>query len=136
LKKHKEQDMAHATVDEVVRGYIKLRDKKNQLKKEQAEELRPITEKMVLLENWLLRDLQTRKVESQKTAEGTAFLSTSAAATVKDRDAFFKYVIDNEQWDLLENRVSKTVVRDHLEDTGEVVPGVHYQETQVVRIRR
>ena len=128
--------MGHPTVDEVVKGYIKLRDKKNDLKKDQAEELRPINEKMGLLENWLLRDLQTRKVESQKTAEGTAFISTVSAATVKDRDAFFKYVIENEQWDLLENRVSKTVVLDHLEDTGEVVPGVNYQETVVVRIRR
>lgn len=128
--------MGHPTVDEVVKGYIKLRDRKNEMKKDQAEELRPISEKMGLLENWLLRDLQTRKVESQKTAEGTAFISTVSAATVKDRDAFFKYVIENEMWDLLENRVSKTVVRDHLEDTGEVVPGVNYQETVVVRIRR
>lgn len=128
--------MGTATVDEVVKGYITLRDRKNALKKEQAEKLRPLTEKMTLLENWLLRDLQTRKVESQKTAEGTAFVSTVAAATVKDRDAFFEFVKKNEMWDLLENRVSKTVVRDYLEDTGEVVPGVNYQETKVVRIRR
>jgi len=128
--------MGHPTVDEVVKGYIKLRDKKNQMKKDQGDELRPITEKMTLLENWLLRDLQTRKVESQKTAEGTAFISTMAAATVKDRDAFFDFVRENNMWDLLENRVSKSVVRDYLEDTGEVVPGVNYQETQVVRIRR
>lgn len=128
--------MGHPTVDEVVKGYIKLRDKKNQMKKDQADEVRPINEKMTLLENWLLRDLQTRKVESQKTAEGTAFISTMSAATVKDRDAFFDFVKENEMWDLLENRVSKSVVRDYLEDTGEVVPGVNYQETQVVRIRR
>jgi len=128
--------MGHPTVDEVVKGYIKLRDKKNSMKKEQADELRPISEKMTLLENWLLRDLQTRKVESQKTAEGTAFISTMAAATVKDRDAFFDFVKEKGMWDLLENRVSKTVVRDYLEDTGEIVPGVNYQETQVVRIRR
>lgn len=128
--------MGHPTVDEVVKGYIKLRDKKNQMKKDQAEEVRPINEKMTLLENWLLRDLQTRKVESQKTAEGTAFISTMAAATVKDRDAFFDFVREKGMWDLLENRCSKSVVRDYLEETGEVVPGVNYQETQVVRIRR
>lgn len=128
--------MSHPTVDEVVKGYIKLRDKKTQMKKDQADEVRPIVEKMTLLENWLLRDLQTRKVESQKTAEGTAFISTMSAATVKDRDAFFEFVKEKGMWDLLENRVSKSVVRDYLEDTGEVVPGVNYQETQVVRIRR
>jgi len=128
--------MGTPTVDEVVKGYIKLRDKKNQMKKDQAEDLRPITEKMTLLENWLQRDLMTRGVESQKTKEGTAFLSTVAAATVKDRDAFLKFVQENEMWDLLENRCSKSVVQDYLADTGEVIPGVNYQETKVVRIRR
>ena len=99
--------MGTPNVEEVIRGYVKLRDKKNELKREHAEELRPINEKMSLLENWLLRDLQTRKVESQKTKEGTAFMQTASAATVKDRDAFFEFVIKNEMWDLLENRVSK-----------------------------
>ena len=93
--------MGHPTVDEVVKGYIKLRDKKGEIKKEHTDELRPINEKMTLLENWLLRDLQTRKVESQKTAEGTAFISTMSAATVKDRDAFFDFVREKEMWDLL-----------------------------------
>lgn len=128
--------MGHPTVDEVVKGYIKLRDRKNSMKKDHTDELRPINDKMMLLENWLLRDLQTRKVESQKTAEGTAFISTVAVATVKDRGALFEFVKKNEMWDLLENRVSKSVVRDYLEETGEVIPGVNYQETQVVRIRR
>ena len=128
--------MTQPHVDAVVKGYIKLRDKKNQLKKDHAEELRPITEKMVLLENWLQRDLMNRGVESQKTKEGTAFLSTTSTATVKDRDAFLDFVRENGMWDLLENRVSKSVVRDHLEDTGEVIPGVNYQEAKVVRIRR
>lgn len=128
--------MGTPTVDEVVKGYITLRDRKNKMKKDQAEDLRPITEKMGLLENWLLRDLQTRGVESQKTKEGTAFVSTVATATVKDRDALFDFIKEKDMYDLLENRVSKTVVADYLEDTGEVVPGVNYQQTQVVRIRR
>jgi len=128
--------MGHPTVDEVVKGFIKLRDRKTQLKKEQADELRPITEKMTLLENWLQRELMKQGVDSMKTKEGTAFTSTVSAATVKDRDAFFDFVREKEMWDLLENRCSKQVVRDYLEETGEVVPGVNYQETKVVRIRR
>ena len=128
--------MGQPTVDDVVKGYISLRDRKTKLKKEQAEELKPISEKMMVLENWLLRDLQTRKVESQKTKEGTAYITTMSAATVKDRDALFDFVRENKMWDLLENRVSKSVVRDYLEETGEVIPGVNYQETVAVRIRR
>lgn len=128
--------MSNHTVEEIVGAYVKLRDYKNHLKRKHSEELAPINEKMALLENWLQRDLLERKVQSQKTAAGTAYLSTDARATVKDRDAYLNFVRDKEMWELLENRASKSVVRDYLEETGEVVPGVHYEVTQVVRVRR
>lgn len=123
-------------IDEVVRGYIALRDKKNQIKKRHTEELKPINEKMEIIEGWLQRDLMHRGVQSEKTNSGTAYLSTVAAATVKDRDEFLKFVKEHEMWDLIENRVAKSVVADYLEETGDVIPGVNYEKTQVVRIRR
>lgn len=123
-------------INEVVRGYIALRDKKNEIKKRHAEELRPINEKMEVIEGWLQRDLMERGVQSEKTDSGTAYLSTVATATVKDRDEYLKFVKEKEMWDLIENRVSKSVVSDYLEETGEIIPGVNYEKTQVVRIRR
>ncbi len=128
--------MAAANIEDVVKGYVTLRDKKAKIKKKHVEELAPINENMMKIEGWLQRDLQTRKVQSQKTAEGTAFLQTNSKATVRDRDAFMKHVKENNAFDLLENRVAKSVVEDHLENTGEIVPGVHYEKTIVVRVRR
>ena len=128
--------MGSVTVKDVIKGYVKLRDRKNELKKQHTEELVPINEKMELVEGWLMRDLLTRGVESERTTEGTAYLQKNSKATVKDRDAFLEFVIEQKMWDLLENRVAKSVVVDHLENTGEVVPGVNFETTQVVRIRR
>lgn len=128
--------MGSVTVKDVIKGYVKLRDRKNELKKQHTEELVPINEKMELVEGWLMRDLLTRGVESERTTEGTAYLQKNSKATVKDRDAFLEFVIEHKMWDLLENRVAKSVVVDHLENTGEVVPGVNFETTQVVRIRR
>lgn len=123
-------------INEVVRGYVALRDKKNEIKKRHAEELRPINEKMEVIEGWLQRDLMNRGVQSEKTDSGTAYLSTVVTATVRDRDEYLKFVKEKEMWDLIENRVSKSVVSDYLEETGEIIPGVNYEKTQVVRIRR
>lgn len=123
-------------INEVVRGYVALRDKKNEMKKRHAEELRPINEKMEVIEGWLQRDLMNRGVQSEKTDSGTAYLSTVVTATVRDRDEYLKFVKEKEMWDLIENRVSKSVVSDYLEETGEIIPGVNYEKTQVVRIRR
>jgi hypothetical protein len=132
-----EQEMGKTVnIEDVVKGYIALRDKKNDLKKKHAEELKPISEKMAIIEGWLQRDLLHRGVQSQKTAAGTAYLSKVATATVKDRDAWLQFVKEKEMWDLIENRVSKSVVSDYLEETGDVIPGVNYEVAQVVRIRR
>ena len=86
-------------------GLLDLLVNRRIITKQEATDLfqngkRPITEKMVLLENWLLRDLQTRGVESQKTKEGTAFVSTVATATVKDRDALFNLIEEKNMYDL------------------------------------
>lgn len=128
--------MSEVTVEDVVRGYVKLRDRKNDLKKKHTEELKPINEKMQMIEGWLLRDMTTRKVESEKTKEGTAYVMTDSRTPVRDRDALLKFIIENEMWDLFENRVSKSVVMDYLEETGEVIPGVSVEQTKVVRVRR
>lgn len=128
--------MTTANIEDVVKGYVTLRDKKAALKKKHAEELVPYSEGMMKIEGWLMRDLQSRKVQSQKTAEGTAFIQKFTKATVRDRDAFLLHVKENDAWDLIENRVSKSVVEDHLENTGEVIPGVHYEKTLGVRVRR
>lgn len=128
--------MAKATVKEVIKGFIKVRDAVDKMKKQHKEELAPMNEKLELMGAWLQRDLQGRGTESERTTEGTAYLSTVSKATVKDRDALFEFVRENDMYDLLENRVAKSVVEDHLENTGEIVPGVHFTKTQVVRVRR
>ena len=128
--------MTAPNIEDVVKGYVSLRDLKTKMKKGHTEELAPINENMMKIEGWLMRDLQVRKVLSQKTAEGTAFIQSSTKATVRDRDAFLAHVKENDAWDLIENRVAKSVVEDHLENTGEIIPGVHYEKTLVVRVRR
>lgn len=128
--------MTEVNVEQIVAAFVKLRDHKNKIQKRHKEELAPVNEKLDRLSGWLQNDLLQRKVQSQKTAAGTAYLSTDSSATVKDRDEYLKFVIENEMWDLLENRVSKTAVRDYLEEHGEVPPGVNYVTTQVVRVRR
>lgn len=128
--------MTAPNIEDVVKGYVSLRDLKTKMKKGHTEELAPINENMAKIEGWLMRDLQGRKVLSQKTAEGTAFIQSSTKATVRDRDAFLAHVKENDAWDLIENRVAKSVVEDHLENTGEIIPGVHYEKTLVVRVRR
>ncbi len=123
-------------VNQVVAAYVKLRDQKDEIKRRHKEELAPLNENMTKLERWLQKQLLDEGVESMKTDAGTAFLQTSSSVTVRDWPATLAWIQDNDEWSLLEARVNKTAVKDFLESTGEVPPGVNYSEDIETRVRR
>jgi len=128
--------MSKPTVDLVIDAYVRLRDEKELLAKKQAEEMKPIVEKMMKLENWLQAALQAAGVESFKTARGTAFKQTNVSTSVKDWTATLNWIKEHDEWSLLTAAVSKTAIRDLKENTGEIPPGVEYREEIVTRVRR
>ena len=123
-------------LERVIAGYVKLRDAKNAMVKKQKEELDPLQTKIDFLENYLQKYLLDRNVESIRTEAGTAFLQRATSATVRDWVATLEYIVANKDWDLLEARVSKTAVKDFIEQHGSCVPGVEFSEAIVTRVRR
>lgn len=67
---------------------------------------------------------------------GTAFLQNVTSVTTEDWDATLAWIKAQESWEFLEHRVSKTVVQDYMESTGEVPPGVRVSTEVEVRVRR
>lgn len=124
------------TVDDVIRGYLKLRDKKEAIMQKAKEEAAAVDEKMNKLEAWLREQADTQGVTSFKTASGTAFVTTTDFANVADWDAIISYVKTNDAYDMLERRVSKSAVRARLTETGEIPPGVNYGTKIGVNVRR
>lgn len=123
-------------VDAVVAAYIKLRDSKEQLARKHKDELAPITEQMARLESWLQKHLLDAGVESMKTRAGTAFLQTATSATVRDWAATLDWIKDRDEWSFLEARVNKSAVKDYMESTGDVPPGIDFKSNVVTRVRR
>lgn len=124
-------------VDDVIAGYLKLREKKEELSARHKEELAPVNEQLFKLEGWLQKQLIEQGLQNFKGKSGTAFLQQVSSCTVEDRNAMLNWIRENEMWDFLESRVSKSVVQDYLEShDGEVPPGISYKSEIEVRIRR
>lgn len=123
-------------IDDVIKGYVKMRDALDARVAEQKAELVPMRENMRKVEAWLQNQLQTQGLKNFKGASGTAFLKEVTSATVQDWDATLEFIKTNERWELLERRVSKTVVEDYAESTGEIPPGVELKREIVVQVRR
>lgn len=123
-------------VDDVIAGYLRLREQKEALSKKHKEELAPVVENMMKFEGWLQQQLLAQGLQNFKGKSGVAFLQSNTSVTVEDRNAMLNWVRENEAWDFLESRVSKSVVQDYMESTQEVPPGISVKTEQVVRVRQ
>lgn len=124
------------TVEQVVGTYMKLRRKKEALENQVKEDLADIKAKMTKLESWLMQKADEDGVTSFKTAAGTAFVTTTDFANVADWDAVLTFIREQEAFDMLEKRVSKTAVRAYMDETGEVPPGITYGSKLGINIRK
>ena len=124
------------TIDEVIAGYIKLRDLRDDLKKKQAVALKELTDRMWKLENYIQKILVDSGQESAKTASGTAFLQTDTSVAIEDFDATLAFIKEHDLWAMLEKRVSKSVVTDYIESTQEIPPGLKVTREISCHVRR
>ncbi len=130
------QPVTTKTPAELVGAYIKLRDKKEAAQAEFKKSLEATNQVMTMLEGVLLQKLEELGVDSL-TAKGigTVYRNTSDSATVQDKAEFREWVESTGNWDVVDMRANKTVVRDML-NKGELVPGVKFTSTHTVGIRR
>ena len=128
--------MTNVSIDTVIAGYMKLRERKKEVEAKAKEEVSTINEKMTKLEAWIKNFFDETGQVSSKTPHGTAFLTTVDFAGVADWDAVLNFVKENEAYDMLTHSVSKTAVREYIKENKQVPPGVNYGTKIEVNIRK
>lgn len=122
--------------DQLVDRYIRLRDKRDALKKEQAAALKPFETALEQIEGVLLATLDALKQESMRSKSGTFYRSTQTSVKVTAWSQTLEYIRDNDAWELLEARVNKTAAAAILEETRAPIPGVEVSRIYSVNVRR
>jgi diaminopimelate epimerase len=138
LVTNKEEPAMTITVEQVIEKYIVTRDAIEVEKKlfdAKVADLKALQENR---ERWLMGALDKLGATSIKSPHGTCFIDYKDSATVADAGAFMDWV--HEDWEyrktFLENRVSKTAVKQRLEDGETPPPGVSYAKVKDVKVRR
>jgi len=122
--------------DEVVAGYIKLRDRKTALKADYDAKVAKIDEVLDKIEAKLIAHFQETGLESIRTDAGTAYKTSRISAPVADWDALLAHILETENYQLLERRVSKKAVEEYKSANDDLPPGVSWREEIVVNVRR
>lgn len=131
-----EQVRSPPRVADIVEKYMALRAKRDVLKKAFDAEVADIDTAMTRVENYLLRDMQERGVESEKTPFGTPYITTRTSATVADWGSFLGFVRANDEWDMLKRDVAKAIVVAWRTEHNDLPPGLNWREEKVVNIRK
>lgn len=124
------------TFDEATEKYLTLRASLEEVERAAKEAAAPIKQTMRDMETWFATRAQDEGLTQIKTSLGTAYWTTHNSATVADRSALFAYCKENDTWDLLESRASKTAVRSFIEGHGVPPPGVNFTSVQVFNLRK
>lgn len=127
---------AEVDLGSLVEKYIQLRDKKKIIQDGVKEKLAKIDSVLEKIEGLLLATFTEMGVESIKSPAGTAYTSRRSSATVADWDASFGWIRETENWSMLERRVNKSAVEAYKTETGELPPGVAWNEEITVNVRR
>jgi hypothetical protein len=75
-------------------------------------------------------------LKNLRTEAGTCYISTTWKSPLQDADAFMRFVIENEEFDLLERRASSTAVRAYVEEHNHLPSGVNLNAVTSVGVRR
>lgn len=123
-------------LDEVVKNYIALRDKKAAIKADYDAKAAKIDDVLDKVEAKILEYFEQSGLESIRTDTGTAYKSTRNSATVADWDSVLAHILETENYQLLEHRVSKKAVEEYRMANEDLPPGVNWRSEVTVNVRR
>ena len=116
--------------------YIETRNAIDAMEREHKERKAELVQKLVTLENWFTAKAQEDGLSIVKTSAGTGYWSTHHTATVASREDFFAYCKENDTWDMVEARASKTGVKSFIEAKGAPPPGINFASAKVFNFRK
>lgn len=124
-----------ANIEELTHRYLSLRDLKKKMEDTLEQKLKPVHEEMESIELEIMHFFNSTGQTSAKTKYGTPYITTSRSVTVADSNEFFKFVKENDAFDLLQKRIVSTVYDQYAED-GMVIPGVTVSSKHVVKVKK
>jgi len=129
--------MADIPVDRLTKAYIKIRDKRSEIRKAYEAEDSVLKEKLETIQSALLDYCKDHNVDSVRTPNGLFYRTTSTRYWTSDWEAMNRFILENELPEFYEKRLNQGVVREFLEENPETVPpGLNTTSEYSIRVRK
>jgi hypothetical protein len=125
------------TIDKLAAMYIKIRDKRSELKRAFEAQDAALEEQMKLLEVEMLDICKETNAETIRTKSGTVMRSIKSRYTTNDWDSMYQFIREHDAFGLLERRLHQTHMKQFLEENPELLPvGLNVDREYTVVVRR
>ena len=102
-----------------------LRAKMEEIERKHKEELNPYTAAKKALEGALMNWLLERSIKTANTKAGNITWVDNTTFIIEDKVAFRQFVIENQEWEIIDWKANKTAVEDFKEgNNGTIPPGL------------
>lgn len=132
-----EAEDTDGTLEGMLTGYIALRDRKEEIVKQQRAVVKEYDDAMGQIEDYLMGLLRGQRLQSLASKTGVAFIRRTRSATVGDKSVFREFVIENGNFDLVDFRANVEAVEGFVqENNGHTPPGVNFSVFEKVSVNR
>lgn len=123
--------------EKMVEIYIKMRDKRSQLSKAFDEEDGRIKAQQDMIAEQLLELCKETGAEGLRTPAGSVFKTVKTRYWTSDHKSMKEFILENDAFELLEQRVHQTNMKNFLEEHPDKFPkGMNIDSKYSVMIRR
>lgn len=131
------EDLHNVPADVLAETYIKIRDKRAELKEQFEEQDNKLKEQQELLAAEMLEVCYETGADSIKTPAGTIIRKVDTRYWTTDWDSMYQFIEEHDAYALLEKRLHQTNLKQFLEENPDLLPaGLQADSKYTVVVRR
>ena len=124
-------------LDRLTSIYLKIRDKRSELKREFESQDKDLEEQQKMLAEQMLESCKELGADSIKTPHGTIIRSIKSKYWTGDWDSMYTFIKQHDAFGLLEKRLHQTNMKDFLQENPDVMPmGLNVENEYTIVVRR
>jgi hypothetical protein len=125
------------SVDKLVSVYIKIRDARDEAKREWEDKEADFNEQLDLINHQLLDICKDTGADSIKTPHGIAMRTLKSKYWTNDWEKFYDWMFEHNVPEALEKRIHQTNMKQFLEENPDILPpGLNVDRTYAITVRR
>ena len=124
-------------VEKLVATYIKIRDARDEVKREMEEKVAELQADLDAINQTLLEHFKEQGIDSARTPFGTAYRTVKSRYWTNDWDAMRHFIAEHDAFELLEKRIHQINMKQFLEENPDLHPaGLNVDSEYSVTVRR